>query len=64
VSLFRKFPGETFDANQPLSVSSLTQKANVSDAFEEEATAAGGDGFISKPFNLGVIEKAFGSLRF
>jgi signal transduction histidine kinase/CheY-like chemotaxis protein len=33
--------------------------ANVSDKFEEEATDAGGDGYIAKPFSLGVIEKAF-----
>jgi len=36
--------------------------ANVSEAFEEEASAAGGDGFISKPFGLGMIEKALSIL--
>ncbi|CAB9522428.1 Hybrid signal transduction histidine kinase J [Seminavis robusta] len=33
--------------------------ANVSEKFEEEASDAGGDGYISKPFSLGVIDKAF-----
>jgi CheY-like chemotaxis protein len=37
--------------------------ANVSYGFEEEAIAAGGDGFISKPFNKIGIEKAFNLLR-
>jgi CheY-like chemotaxis protein len=33
--------------------------ANVSEKFEELAASAGGDGYIAKPFSLGVIEKAF-----
>jgi len=33
--------------------------ANVSSDFEEQAKAVGGDGFISKPFNLQTIEQFF-----
>ena len=36
--------------------------ANVSASFELEAKNAGGNGFIPKPFNLGILDKFFKSL--
>ena len=36
--------------------------ANVSEGFEAEADDAGGDGFISKPFSIGGIQKSFNLL--
>jgi CheY-like chemotaxis protein len=35
--------------------------ANVSESFEQESKDAGGDGFISKPFNLSKLEYFFQS---
>jgi len=37
--------------------------ANVSDSYESSAAAAGGDGFISKPFNLQKMQKFFQTHR-
>jgi CheY-like chemotaxis protein len=38
--------------------------ANVSESFEDECKDAGGDGFISKPFNTLKIEQFFQSRGF
>jgi CheY-like chemotaxis protein len=37
--------------------------ANVSGGYESEAAKAGGDGFISKPFNIKGIESSFDILK-